>query len=272
MANNLIIIRFEKKNKTAHKFFKTMAKLKSLLKIEGTLDGMTFYKGKSGYLVRTQGGVSKSRIENDPAFVRTRENGSEFGQIAKSGKLLRQTLTPLLVDVKDGALTARMMKQMAHIKNFDTLSLRGDRHVAMGLLTPEGKALLRGFDFNGNAKLKSILLADFQLNTATGEISIPNFNPLQQMYMPGGATHVSFTAGIAHIDFETQEKELHYSPEVNLPITNTVTPVSCTPPQVPTGGGQLVYVFKISFFQEINGMQYSLNNGAFNILQIIEVL
>lgn len=34
-----------------------MAKLKSLLKIEGTLDGMTFYKKADGqYYVRTKGG------------------------------------------------------------------------------------------------------------------------------------------------------------------------------------------------------------------------
>ncbi len=49
-----------------------MAKLKSLIKIEGTLDDLTFYKGKEGFLVRSKGGVSKKRINNDPAFARTR--------------------------------------------------------------------------------------------------------------------------------------------------------------------------------------------------------
>ncbi len=36
-----------------------MAKLKSIIKIEGTLDDLTF-KGKEGYLVKTKGGVCKS--------------------------------------------------------------------------------------------------------------------------------------------------------------------------------------------------------------------
>ena len=249
-----------------------MAKLNSLLKIEGTLDGMTFYKGKNGYLVRTKGGISKNRIDNDPSFVRTRENGSEFAQIAKSGKLLRQTFTPLLVDVKDATLTARMVKFMAQIKNLDTLSLRGDRNVANGLQTLEGKTILKGFDFNSNAKLKSILLADIQLDSATGEISIVDFNPARQLYSPSGATHISFMAGIARIDFDAQEKELQWSAEVNLQITNTPSPVSCLPASVPVGKGELYYVFKVSFFQEINSIQYSLNNGGFNCLHIMEIL
>lgn len=249
-----------------------MAKLKSLLKIEGTLDGMTFYKGKEGYLVRTKGGVSKIRIENDPAFIRTRENGNEFGQIAKSGKLFRQALAPLLADVKDGSLTARVMKQMSQIKNLDTTSVRGQRNVAQGLQTSEGKLILKAFDFNSNAKLKSIILADFQLNTATGEVSIIDLIPKQQINSPSGATHVTFTAGVLQINFETQERELQWSPVVNTPINNTLTNVNVIPASLPNGSGQLFYVLKVSFFQEMNAVQYSLNNGSYNILHIMDVL
>ena len=101
-----------------------MAKLSSLFKIEGTLDGMTFYKGKDGYLVRTKGGISKSRIQNDPAFIRTRENGTEFGHVAKSGKTLRQALTPLLADVKDGRLVSRLTKTLNLVKNADNVSIQ----------------------------------------------------------------------------------------------------------------------------------------------------
>lgn len=249
-----------------------MAKLKSLIKIEGTLDGMTFYKGKEGYLVRTKGGISKSRIENDPTFVRTRENGSEFGSIAKSGKVLRQALTPLLVDVKDPTLTARLMKTLAQIKNTDTTSVRGSRNVANGLATPEGRNIFLGFDFNGNAKLSTVLLADYQLNTTTAEISISNLNPLQQLNSPSGATHVGFTSGVLNINFETTEKELQFSDEVNTPINNTPATITAVPVNMATGTGQTIYLFKISFYQEINGLQYALNNGGYNVLHILEII
>ena len=56
-----------------------MGKLAGIIKLEGTLDGLTFYKSADGYLVRTKGGVSKTKIMNDPSFARTRENLCEFG-------------------------------------------------------------------------------------------------------------------------------------------------------------------------------------------------
>ncbi|MEE4247754.1 MAG: hypothetical protein V2I33_20315, partial [Kangiellaceae bacterium] len=130
-----------------------MAKLNSLIKIEGTLDGMTFYKGKDGYLVRTKGGVSKNRINNDPAFARTRENGTEFGHSASMSKLLRQSISGLLSDAKDSRVSSRLTQTMSRVKNQDLTSARGQRQVAIGLATPEGRAWLKGFDCNVDANL-----------------------------------------------------------------------------------------------------------------------
>ncbi len=73
-----------------------MAKSSGILKIEGTLENLTFYKSADGHMVRTKGGVSRNRILNDPAFVRTRENGVEFGHSAQAGKLLRMAAGQLV--------------------------------------------------------------------------------------------------------------------------------------------------------------------------------
>ena len=248
-----------------------MAKLSSLLKIEGTLDGMTFYKGKDGYLVRTKGGISKSRIQNDPAFIRTRENGTEFGHVAKSGKTLRQALTPLLADVKDGRLVSRLTKTLSLVKNADTTSTRGNRNVGIGIATPEGQNAIKAFDFNQNAQLDSILLTDLTLDTATGGVLISNLNPLQQINAPSGATHVSFTAAVLNLDFQTGEKELVMSTEINNPLKSTVVDINPIPASVPTGTGQTYFLLKLAFYQEINSMQYALNNGAYNVMQILEI-
>ena len=59
-----------------------MAQQKSILKLKGTIGGITFYKSKDGYLAREKGGVDASRIANDPGFARTRENGAEFANAA----------------------------------------------------------------------------------------------------------------------------------------------------------------------------------------------
>jgi hypothetical protein len=57
-----------------------MARQKGIIKLEGTIGDVSFYKSKDGYLAREKGGVDGDRIKNDPAFQRTRENGSEFGR------------------------------------------------------------------------------------------------------------------------------------------------------------------------------------------------
>lgn len=249
-----------------------MAKVNSFIKIEGTLDNLTFYKGKEGYLVRTKGGVSKERIQNDPAFERTRENGSEFGQSATSGKLLRTSVRNLLLKAKDNRVTSRLTQKMAAIKNLDTTSVRGLRNVAFGLLTTEGKNLLRGFDFNIRAKLGSVVFAPFVVDTTTGEISFQNFIPSESIDYPNGATHMSLRSAVAKVDFELSGHAVEYSSVENLPIDTNASNVSLTPVSIPSDPGTQIHLLLVEFFQEINGVQYPLKNGAYNVLNIVEVV
>lgn len=249
-----------------------MAKNASIIKIIGTLDDLTFYKGKEGYIVRTKGGVSKNRIKTDPAFARTRENGAEFGHIAHSGKLLRRSVIGLIEDAKDGRLTSRLMQVMARVKNEDLTSNRGERNVATGLATANGKQYLKGFDFNGDAPLDSVLLTDYSLDTANGEIELVDFSPMQHIAVPQGTTHVSLRSGFLNLDFATEVKALELSPIHNLGLNSAAATVTLTPAAVPAGTGNELFFLKVAFFQEMNGIQYPLNNGAFNALQLVEVL
>ena len=54
-----------------------MAKQTGIIKLKGTIGDISFYKTTDGHLAREKGGVDGNRIANDPAFQRTRENGSE---------------------------------------------------------------------------------------------------------------------------------------------------------------------------------------------------
>jgi len=49
-----------------------MATQKGILKIEGTMGGMTFYKKDGQYLVKEKSSISADKIASDPAFARTR--------------------------------------------------------------------------------------------------------------------------------------------------------------------------------------------------------
>lgn len=249
-----------------------MPKYKSLFELEGTLGEVTFYKGEDGPSVRRKGGVSRNRILNDPNFVRTRENLSEFGGAAASGKIIRRAISSLMVDAKDSRVTSRLTQVLNRVKNEDLTSPRGQRNVPDGLATAQGRALLRGFNFNGRATLDTVLMAQFALDTATGEVNIPNLIPNQQISWPEGATHVTFGAAFMNLDLVTDVDDLQLSNLVNLPINGTASSVTLTPVAPATGSGESYYFLKVAFFQEINGIQYALKNGAFNALKLIELL
>ncbi len=87
---------------------------------------------------------------------------------------------------------------------------------------------------------------------------------------PQGATHIQLTSGFTSVDFITGDKDLQMSNPVNLPIDATSTTVVLTPLSAPSVAGTNLYLLKIEFFQEVNGNQYTLKNGAYNALRVIE--
>jgi len=248
-----------------------MARLKGLLKIEGTLDQLTFYKTKDGHLVKTKSSIAADRIANDANFQRTRENGSEFGNAATAGKLVRDALRNLLATASDYRVTSRLTQLMRSIIDYDTTSARGSRNVGVAIANASAKALLKGFDFNINAILGAILFKPYTLTAATGVVNIAGFVPLNDIAVPTGATHVSLVSAWAKVDFTAGTYEVQQSNIVNLPIDATSTAVVLTPAAVPTGTGINLFVLEIEFFQQVNNVQYSLKNGAYNAMNIIEV-
>lgn len=249
-----------------------MSKNKSLIKFEGTHDELTFYHTKDGHLVRTKGGISKERILNDPNFRRTRENGLEFGNSARSGKLLRQTVRKMLVDIADGRVTSRITKIMTLIKNNDTTSERGDRSVAIGINDPKSISLLKGFDFNENGKLNSVLFTPYVVDVTSGEIVIDPFVPVKDLSVPAGATHVMLKSAMAKVDFSNNTSDIAFSESNVISINNSSSTIKLTPNGIPEGDGIKFYLLRIEFLQETNGQQFALRNVNYNAVQIVEVV
>lgn len=249
-----------------------MARQESILKLKGTIGGISFYKSKDGYLAREKGGVDASRIANDAEFARTRENGTEFANAASAGKLLRDTVRTLGKDASDGRVTSRLTQVMAQIKNLDTESARGERNVAVGIQTDEGKALLEGFNFNINAILGAVLYAAYQTDAATGEISVASFTPKNDIAIPDGATHITFKSGFASINFETGESEIKLSDVVRVAVDAEAQVLSVKPAEVPALEGTKFILILIDFVQSVNNVDYSLKSNTFNVLTIVDVL
>lgn len=248
-----------------------MAKQKGIIKLKGTMGDITFFKTRDGYMARERGGVDASRIANDPAYQRTRENGAEFGRAGKAGRLLRSAIRPLLLNSADGRMVSRLTKELMKVIKADATSDRGLRNVIDG-----ETRLLQGFEFNERGKLGTTFYAPFvaSIDRVAGEltIDIATFIPANMISPPGGTTHFKIISAGAEIDFEnetyvvfnseTAVLSLNSAPSAAINQVNTVTANSTHP---------LFLVFGIEFYQEVNGQMYSLRNGAFNPLAIVSV-
>lgn len=248
-----------------------MARQKGIIKLKGTIGDITFYKSSDGYLAREKGGVDANRIATDPAFQRTRENGAEFGRAGKAGKVLRTSLRAMLLNSADSRMVSRLTQRMVKVIQADEVSERGLRNVI------DGEAeLLAGFEFNIRGKLGTSLYAPFTttIDRATGELAVtlPPFVPLNMIAAPTGTTHFKIISAGSEVDFEEETFVVESSetaifpwnavPTVAITQVNTVTPNSTKP---------LFLALGLAFYQEVNGQMYSLKNGAFNPLSLVQV-
>lgn len=248
-----------------------MAKQRGIVKLQGTISDITFYKMRGQFFAREKGGVEGSRIMSDPAFERTRENGAEFGRAGKAGRILRNSVRPLMQRAADSLVTSRLTRRMTEVQKLDTSSVRGERNVLDGDL-----GILRGFEFNIGGRLSTTVYIPYsaQIDRMSGEltVTIPEFVPSQALAAPSGATHFRFISGGSAVDFESGEFEydsaigtyieLGSQTEDEIVLQSTVTEESTLP---------LFLLLGAEFYQEVNGTMYSLQNNAYNSLAIAAI-
>ncbi|WP_425391611.1 hypothetical protein [Ekhidna sp.] len=246
-----------------------MARQKGIVKLEGTIGDVSFYKTSDGFLAREKGGIDKERIKNDPAFQRTRENGSEFGAAGRAGRVLRTAFRLLLQNAADKKVTSRLTSQMLKVVQSDPTNDRGQRRVSEGNI-----GLLEGFDFNKDGKLSATLFAQYQasVDRAAGElsVSIPEFIPANSIVGPQGATHFKIVSAGAEIDFDSETFNINATKTNDIPLDNELQPQIDLVNAVTAATDQdLFLVLGLEFVQEVNGEMYPLKNGSYNPLALI---
>ncbi|HEY1114961.1 MAG TPA: hypothetical protein VGE66_15435 [Chitinophagaceae bacterium] len=248
-----------------------MAKQIGIIKLDGIMDNIVFYKSSDGYIARMHTPITAERIASDPSFARTRENMSEFGRAGKGARLLRVALRAELQKVSDRRASNRLLRELMQVLKSDAENPRGQR-----TLVSAEKTSLVGFDFNANAPLGSTFFAPFTatLDRATGAatVTLPIFTPANAVEAPAGATHFRINTAVVSVDFfaETYAYAGAHSTEIKLDSIPT-TELSLTANLGPNPTGALFVVVGIEFFQQVNSINYALNNGAFNALAIAKV-
>ncbi len=248
-----------------------MAQQKGLHKILGTIGDATYSKTQDGYQVKAKSAISKAKFASADSMIRTRENAAEFGRAGQAGKTLRLAIRSIMKYAKDNRVTSRLTGEMLKVIKADAVSTRGMRNVMDG-----ETEMLQGFEFNKNATLSQTFPVKFipTIDRATGQLNIdlPAFIPKEDIVAPEGATHFKLVSAGSAIDFEnkTYQTTESNSPVIALDgatfnalvLTNTVPPALTQP---------LFLLLGIQFFQQVNGINYPLKNGAYNTLAIVKI-
>lgn len=248
-----------------------MAKQKSIIKLEGTIGDISFYKTKDGYIARESGGVSADRVANDPQFQRTRENGAEFGRAGKAGKVLRNALRQIIQNTADNRMVSRMTKEMVRVIQADLVNDRGLRNVLDGELE-----LLTGFDFNAQGLISTTIFAPYSasIDRPSGLLSIefPPFDPAKGIVSVPKATHFRLKAAGAKVDFEKEEFATVASETEALPVKQLITDPILLECQLEENVSQPLFLaLGIEFVQIINGKEYLLTDRSYNGLCLIKI-
>jgi len=248
-----------------------MARQKGVIKLEGRIGDLSFYKSGGDYLARAKGGVDGDRIKNDPAFARTRENGEEFGKAGKASKLLRNALKVPVSKSADKRVASRLTTALLKVIQADTTNKRGERNVLSGDL-----ALLQGFEFNGNNGLDDMVKAPhtvaFDRVAGQATVVVDFSNPSLELVKVEGASHVRFTVGVAAVDFENGEYEVDVVESNAVQINSTAAETLNITSSVSANSTLPVFiVLGAEYYQEVNGEYYLINSQISRALAMINI-
>ena len=250
-----------------------MARQRKYGKLQGTVDDLTFYKGKTGkgseYLVRDKGGVSAERIASDPNFQRTRENNSDFGYSAKWVKALIDAIRPAIKFATDPQYFSRLVELIRRNIDSDVTNLRGERRVQWTALVTG----LLGHNF-GKTSVESVAFVKIADAAGVNEhtVTIPAHNALTQIKSPAGATHYRFLTAMAY-QADNTSSEFSGTGVVTgayQQVGNGAAPAeTLTIAGLPGAIDSQIVVVGIQFFQLLGTTYYPLTNKSYNACTVL---
>lgn len=172
-----------------------MAKYKGFLKIAGSLGPLTMYQLHGEWVVRKRYGPDAKTMASNENYAPQRNHGKEFGGVSRASKLLREGFRSLAKEIADPEMHGRMNKTLNAVKNLDT-SPKGERTVAKGLQTAEGRAMLSGWNANMYSKV-----AAPAMEKARQALTTSTFDLLHKEVTEGSKT-VEVTVIWMRVDFE----------------------------------------------------------------------
>ena len=248
-----------------------MAKQDGFVKLKGTIDDVSFYRTKDGYMARKKVAIDPKRLAKDPAFARTREAMADFKKATAAGKVLRQALRPIVRKGSDKRAATRLSSKMVAVIKADMTNKRGLKNVIDG-----ETEMLKGFEFNIAAPLYQTFGVKYEasIDRVSGavQIKLPSFKLEDMVKAPFEATHFQLNMAGAEVDFENGSYVVEFKESESLSLATKEINAFNLAVNLPANSKHpLFLVLGINFFIADLGDMLPIKNGAFNALAIVEV-
>ena len=248
-----------------------MAKATGLLKLQGTIDDITFRKTENGIVAGRKPGPTREKVLEHEHFRRTRLNAGEFQLAIQEATLLRHALGTALQGKTGSSMNGRMNGLFYAAALHDGVNDFGCRRASQG-----DTGLLRGFDFNKRLLLQYALpvALTHELDGKTGicRVEIPCFIARKRREFPEEATHFRIVSGAAMIDFLRGHYQRDVQRSALLPLRKKTPGGLCFEHRLePDEGKVMVQVLGVEFYKLENGKEVLIKGSAVRILEAVRV-
>jgi len=247
-----------------------MARQAGILKLQGAVDDINFFKSKGKFRAGLKGEISAAKRAG-ASMEKVRNQGQVFTRAASGSKVLRVALFGALNKVPFQDVHTRLVRLLNKVIKGDKLHEPGQRTITDGNLE-----LLNRFNFNAKTQLLTSFFAPYTSNVdrVTGQMNlqVPAFLTGENVRPPQGATHFKLIATAAAVNFEKEDFVSNNQSSAAFPLNQENTAaITITNSITPNSTDVLFHVLGICFYQEVEGKMEVVGNGDSNALAIIYV-
>jgi len=249
-----------------------MNKQSGPIKIQATINDLTYYKRKGEYLVKSKSSVSSKRLKYSPEYAALRQHQQDFGLASTGGKLIRLAFAPLIAPVADFNCVSRLTANVLKVLQSVQANPSGKRNILDGDLN-----MLKGFEFNAQCGLSQVLRKSIKLTANAGNVSvsieIPEFVPSRHLKSPQVSSHFQMILGMAATDFNNASYQSAFAETAQMPVKsslgNTLS-ITCALGEMTSDPVLIVVGMR---FSQLNSVVYEpVLNSGYQALSIVEVL
>ncbi len=238
-----------------------MARQKGIIKVKGTLGGVNFYERLGEDFARVSGGGFTSDSSKKHPIIA--DWNSEMGAASTTNAHFRRVFRNFVAGYYDGTWPARMQSLFMKIKNLDTVSVRGKRTVAKGMLHPYAKRLLK--DFNFTPKRSLLLNGQLVFDWDTYTLTVSKFD-IKDAGIPNSADFMGLQIMSVRFNFESLDwvSETSALLELYPDFGDAGFTMQTTP--LPDGDGVRFVFLRVAYYQQVSGINYLLpGDGQFGL-------